>query len=266
MKTRTLLSLVALMLINVLGLTACKKTAEDDFNDANGDTVEKLIDRISIKSDDTDDIKDIVVSYDDLKRVNKIVYDENSHYFIYDEYNNLSKISAEDGLKDINSLFLAPYDMALHAVFDYNYLESGNVLKYDTRGNPVEMEIFDNTLGWDWYTGYYIVKVDTLRAEIEYDTYPNPIFYTLKAGKIIDVLDRVDLSYGSQSAELIKARQLLPYNNIKTITFKNLKGTTQSEIIINTIYDSDKYPTTANIIETSSGGRRSEKLITYFYK
>lgn len=264
MKTKTLMWLTILVFMNAISLTGCKKTTEDEFNDANGDVVLKLIDHIAITSNDFEQVENIIVTYDGQDRVSRIVYGETSHYFVYDENSNLSKITDEGEPRDISELFLSPFDIEL-SLGDGHKATTGNVLKYDPKGNPIEIEIFESFMGWNWGGGYYIIRTDTLTCEIQYDPNPNPTFYTLKAAKIIDALDRVELIFGSQSPEIIKARQLLPYNNIRTMTFKDLNGIPRSEVSINSTYDSDKYPTSANIVVTNSSGSFFH-LVNYYYK
>lgn len=265
MKIKTLTWLSALLIISAFLINGCKKTTEDEFNDANGDVAEKLVHWIEITSDDFNEKERITVSYDGKDRVSSIIYGETTHYFVYDEYSNLSKITDEGEPKDIGELFLSPYDIDL-TVGSGNRVVPGNVLKFDSKGNPIEIEFFENTMSWNYFgSGSFIIKTDTLTCEIIYDPNPNPIFYTLKAAKVVDALDRLELIFGSQSLEIIKAKQLLPYNNIKSMIFKDLNGIPKSEITINSTYDEDKYPTSATVVVTNSSGSFFH-LVNYYYK
>lgn len=98
-----------------------------------------------------------------------------------------------------------------------------------------------------------------------YDPNPNPFFYTFKAAGIIDVLDRVNLNFGISSPTFIKARQLLLYNNISGMFFKDTLGITQFEVHIDYNYNESGYPITANVNAISDRDSSSNTFI-YTYK
>ncbi len=106
---------------------------------------------------------------------------------------------------------------------------------------------------------------EVLTGEIIYDANPNPFFYTLKAAKIIDVLDRVELDFGPQTPSIIKARKLLPFNNITGMIFKDAGGNTKYEVHIEYSYSSDKYPI-SDTVNAFSSEESSTYSVNYSYK
>jgi hypothetical protein len=225
-------------------ISGCKKSTEEEFNAANGDIAQKYIKRLDIISNDASENKTFVVNYDSENKVSSMTDGISGHFFVYDTDNNLSSITDEGGPFNVNDLYQAPYDA----------FETGNVLEYDSKLNPVKIQVYENEY-----------PSDPLIGEIIYDLNPNPFFYTLKAAKIIDVLDRVDLNFGIQSSSIIKARKLLPYNNIKGMIFKDLAGNTKYEVQVDYTYDADKYPTSADVYALSPEKSYSYSA-RYFYK
>ncbi|PKP45418.1 MAG: hypothetical protein CVT94_18100 [Bacteroidetes bacterium HGW-Bacteroidetes-11] len=264
MKNQTKLSLLSFLMLFSLLQLSCRKTVEDEFEDVNGDVAIKYISSIVIVSSDFEKDELISVTYDGEERVSDISYGESIHYMVYDEFDNLSMLTFDGVLSDVSEMYLAPYDILINMHSWSEKARTGDVLKYDSKGNPFQIEIFIDTYQWNW-TNYYVSHTDTLLCEIQYDPNPNPLFYTLKAAGIISVLDQTELIFGSHSPEIIKARQLLPFNNIKTITFKELNGIPKTIININTSYDDDDYPEMATIVVINESGSFLHK-VNYKYK
>ena len=244
MKTKFLILEPVVCLCLLMNMTSCKKSVEEEFNNANGTTAEKYIKRFEIVSNDVSENKTFIVNYDGENRVSSIVEGSSSNVFSYNSTNNLSSVTDNGEQLDINELYQSPYDA----------FETGNVMEYDSKSNPKKIEVYQD--------GY---NSNVLFGEITYDPTPNPFFYTLKAGKIIDVLDRVDLNFGVQSPSLIKAKLLLPYNNIKSMIFKDLTGNTKYDVQINSTYDAKNYPTQATV-SVISPKKSYTYLVKYFYR
>lgn len=236
----TIFTLLAVIMI----LSGCQKSTEEGFNSANGDVAEKYLKRLEISSSVSSENVTIYVNYDNQNRVSSVTDGTVSHFFTYNSNNSLVSVTDEGETLNVSDLYQSPYDA----------FETGNVLDYDNKGNPVRIEWFED--------GYY---ADPLVGEITYDPNPNPFFYTLKAAKIIDVMDRVSLNFGGQGQSIIKARQLLPYNNINGIIFKDLSGNTKYEVHISYTYDADKYPVSAVANAQSTDDSRVYEA-HYFYR
>ena len=226
---------------------SCRKSMEDEFKDVNEDVKEKYLSSIEVISEEFEQNEYINIVYDDNDRISTISYGEDVHYFFYDDNNNLTNVTMENELKNIEDLFLEPFDIVLPTQGNEK-VRTGDVLEYDSKQNPSKIEIFREKYGWIVGTGYGVIITDTLICELLYDPNPNPFFYALKASGIISVLDNVDLIFGVESPKIIQARQLLPYNNIKTITFKDKKNLPVTTIKINSTYDEDGYPDFAQIL------------------
>ena len=177
-------------------------------------------------------------------RVSSITDGNTNAFLNYDTSDNLNSITGNNEIFDIDELYQSPYDA----------FESGEVLEYDKNANPIKIEVYEDGYG-----------SDVLIGNIIYDPNPNPFFYTLKAAGIIDVLDRIDLNFGITNPSIIKARLLLPYNNIRSMIFKNASGITQYEVHIDYNYDEDKYPISA-IVNTLSQNESSTYTLIYKYK
>lgn len=239
-----------LPLIAAFVLSSCSKssTLEEDFEDANGEVVEKLLKQV--RYDNTDQYAEDVTlqfGYNGQSRLSSVSDSDNTRFFNYNTDGALTSITGSDEPFEISELYQAPYDA----------FEEGDVLEYDDNSNPSKIEIFE--------TSNYNDEEEMLIAEISYDSKPNPFFYTLKAGGIIDVLNSVDLDFGITSPSIIKAYKLLPLNNVSSIIIKNLTGQIQSEVHFDSTYDEDGYASNTTVTFLDSDGT-STSYITYSYK
>jgi hypothetical protein len=204
---------------------SCKKSTEE-FTIANGQVAEQFVKRIDIFSSIPSENKSYTINYDGAGRVSSITDGSQSRFFNYASSGSLDKISDGDDALIINNLFQTPYCA----------FEIGDVLEYDNVGNPKRILVYEDGYGSQILTG-----------EIIYDAAPNPFFYTLRAAGLLDVLDRVDLNMRYQSPVIIKARLLLPLNNIIGGIFKNEQGITKYEVHATYQYSSARYPISATI-------------------
>jgi hypothetical protein len=262
MKSINQLFKLSVIITAIVLLQGCKKTTEDEFKEANGDIKEKYLSSIEVISDEFEHTELIHIGYDNANRVIAIQYGNEVHDLIYDD-NNLSYLTIENELQDLENLYLAPHDIIISTSWSRS-IRTGNVLEYDSKLNPSKVEIFSDKRGYLYGTGYYTISTDTLMCDILYDPNPNPIFYTLKAAGFINVLDRVDLVFGVQSPKIIQARQLLPYNNIKSLTFRDKKGLPVTTIKINSTYDTDSYPDFSTILVLDQGFSQVHKVYYYY--
>ncbi|MFA5514350.1 MAG: hypothetical protein WDA17_05505 [Sphaerochaetaceae bacterium] len=224
-------------------LFSCKKSTEDEFNGANGDVAQKYIKRFQV-IENSKESTTFTINYGANNLVSSVSDGNASAFLNFDGANNLTSVTGDEETLDVNELYQSPYDA----------FESGTVLKYDDKGNPVQISVFEDGYGSEVITG-----------NILYDPNPNPFFYTLKAGGVIDMLDRVDLNFGYSNPSIVKARMLLPYNSIKTMIFKDAAGITKYEVQIDYNYDADKYPTSATVTAMSQDGTSTITLL-YTYK
>ena len=234
---------ITAILTLILSLS-CSKSTEEGFNEANGDVVKKYIKQFQIFDNNRGNIS-YTINYGINNKVSSITNGNNTNVFLnYDESNDLKSIIKGSETFNIDELYQSPYDA----------FETGDVLEYDDKGNPVKIEVYEDGNG-----------SNILIGDIIYDPNPNPFYYTLQAAGIIDILDRVDLTFGYSNPSIINAKLLLPYNNIKSMIFKNTSGITQYEVQINYNYGDDKYPISANVI-TLSQYETSTCTLIYNYK
>jgi len=214
-------------------------SVSDEFTDANGNASKKLIKTISTTSaQDPQENKNIILSYTSDGKLNTISDGFETSIFVYDE-GELSNITGGGDNLNTEDLYESPYDA----------FETGYVLIYDENDNPKEIEFYEEEYVYE--TGNFITKVYT--AEVFYDDAPNPYFFTLEAGGIIEVMDDVQLNFSMnpQVPEIVKARSLFPMNNPSQIVYKNEEGELIYTINISYVYDSENYPTSATVINVS---------------
>jgi hypothetical protein len=236
--------LIAILLI---ASSSCKKSLDDEFEEANGEVSEKLISRIVVSSNhDEDQNGTYLFNYDGDNRISSLSDGESNSFFTYDSNDKLTKISSANDPIVMDDLYQTPYDL----------FEDGNVTAYDDNGNPEKVEVYEE----DYYEGEYI-----LYGTITYDPNPNPLYYTMKAGGIIDVLDRINFDIGTPtSPTLVKAKKMLPFNNFKSMIFRNVDGEIETDIQFKTYYDDDGYAELVTITSLNEDGT-SVSTIQYFY-
>ena len=234
-------SLIILLSLSLFTLSCSEDSVTDEFDNANGNVQEKLIESISIISaQDSQENKNISLSYTSDGLLNTISDGVETSIFVYDDNDNLSNITGggNDNL-NIEELYESPYDA----------FETGEVIQYDDNGNPKEIEFYEEE--YDYNTDSYFTKIYT--AEISYDNTHNPYFYTLEAGGIIEVLDDVQLNFSMnpQIPEIVQARLLFPVNNPSQLIYKNEEGEIIYTINVNYSYDNENYPTSATVTAVS---------------
>ena len=91
-----------------------------------------------------------------------------------------------------------------------------------------------------------------MTATISYDDKPNFFFATLESAGIVEILDALDVSFAPNlqaTPEIVKARELMPMNNIVRVEFDIDGSATQSaEINVTYEYDADGYPSKATLV------------------
>lgn len=247
MKNKFLTALAALTLV---GFTSCSDDSSDSFDDANGDVAKKYIKNITTTSSASGtEPTTLTFSYDTAGKITSASDGQSTHIFAY-QNGNLTNISGGDGdVLHIPDLLSSPQD---------GY-EVGDVLEYDSKGNPVKVRVFER----DWDGTIY----QEYNGEITYEDKPNPYYYTLEAAGIIEILDNMDINFSMtpQSEELIKAKKLLPVSNPKKVVIKDEDGNIKKTVVTNYVYNADNYPTSATATETSEYGTWIYTT-TYTYK
>lgn len=234
-------SLIILLSLSLFTLSCSEDSVSDEFDNANGNVQEKLIESISIISaQDSQENKNISLSYTSDGLLNTISDGVETSIFVYDDNDNLSNITGggNDNL-NIEELYESPYDA----------FETGEVIQYDDNGNPEKIEFYEEE--YDFNSNSYFTKIYTV--EISYDNTHNPYFYTLEAGGIIEVLDDVQLNFSMnpQIPEIVQARLLFPVNNPSQLIYKNEEGEIIYTINVNYSYDNENYPTSATVTAVS---------------
>jgi hypothetical protein len=230
----------------------------DDFEDANGggnNVQRKLIENFTITSaNNSEENQNIQIAYTTDGKLNTISNGSGVSIFVYDNAGNLETITGSGNSSGINlaqDVYQSPYEVS-----------EAQVLEYDSNGNPFRIlfyqEEYDYTT-WSYVTREYI-------ATVTYDNAPNPFFHTLEAGGIIDALQQSQVNFTAvpQSAELVQASLLLPFNNPSQIIYRDENDEIVYTINGNYTYDSDNYPTSATI--SASGNSDSNVYsISYTY-
>jgi len=219
-------------------LTSCnEESVSDDFEEVNGDVAVKLMESISVSdAEDSSDNTTVTMYYTNDGKLNTISDGSETNVFVYDNDNKLTRITSDGDNLNMEELYESPYD-----AFD-----TGEVVEYDDNNNPKKIEFLVEECIDDYWCDEYEVKIYT--AELSYDDAHNPFYHTFNAGGIIDVLDNVELNFGSsQSPEIVKVKDLFPMNNLSQIIYKNEEGDPLVSLNINFSYDDENYPTSATI-------------------
>ncbi|RZJ71260.1 hypothetical protein [Flavobacterium sp.] len=225
-------------------LTACGS----DDNPSPVTSTEKYIASVQTFSSD-DDPQSLTVTYNAQGKVTGVNDGSESHGLNYASNGDLDNVTGSDPFS-ISELYQDPY----------NGYEIGDVVAYDSKGNPTELRLFERD-----YDGTII---EEYKGFITYDSEPNPFYYTLKAAGIIEVLENVQLNFSSapQSEELIMAKKLLFVNNPKTFVVKHQNGTIASQVTASYTYDADGYATSGVFNSSNEEGESSSSSATYTYR
>lgn len=248
---------ITFLLASLCFMNCSDSSTSEEFEDVNGDIKDKLIQSISVISPQEleEEVKiDLVYNTDgSLSTIND---GEDLTLFVYEGTELVTITGGGSSGSSLNSEEFSgsPYDA----------FGTGDVKDYDDNGNPIEIVFFEE--GYDYNSNEYTTHEFT--AIVSYDDAPNAYYATLKAAGIIDILDGIELNFGlnMQSSELIKAKQLLPMNNISRIEYRNELGELDFTVDFNYVYDEDNYPTSATIRGFSvDGSDDSSVLLTYTY-
>ncbi|MGB6151680.1 MAG: hypothetical protein WBG48_06785 [Pricia sp.] len=234
---------------------SCDKSSSDEFDEVNQNAKVKLISSVSLASaQDTNENEKVNFSYDDKLRLSSINTGADSSEFVYDEQGltDVTGDEAEDNF-DVEALYKSPYDA----------FESGDVVEYDDNKNPSKILFFEEA--YDYESGEVLNM--QYSAELTYEDTPSVYFHTLKAAGVIDVLDKVRLNFAMepQAQEILKARTLLPNNNISKITYKDEEGAVMFEITTAYTYDADDYPTQVKVTSKSFEDTQESETFTMNY-
>ena len=218
-------------------ISCSKESVSDDFEEVNGDVAVKLMESISVSdTEDSSENTTVTMYYTNDGKLNTISDGSETNVFVYDNDNKLTRITSDGDNLNMEELYESPYD-----AFD-----TGEVVEYDDNNNPKKIEFLVEECIDDCWDDEYEVKIYT--AELSYDDAHNPFYHTFNAGGIIDVLDNVELNFGSsQSPEIVKVKDLFPMNNLSQIIYKNEEGDPLVSLNINFSYDQENYPTSATI-------------------
>lgn len=242
----------------ILLITACGSSASEDFEGINGQVKKKRLKTISAVDE-------------------QVGNEKMTAQFIYDSDNKLINVSATKAVdaalinysNDGTIIKLAngsdPYEsISIEELYKspYELYETGEVIEYDSNKNPSKVLFKQNE--YNYITDKYTVENYT--AEMVYDDKPNLYFYTLESAGLIDVLDGVNINIGinTKAPELIKARALLPVNNLVRALYKDADDNIIGTLDIEYTYDVDGYPIKGNGNGISDSGSVNVE-VTYSY-
>jgi len=244
---------VASFLFASIGLlTGCSSddnTATDDFMDVNGSVPVRLIERIQTQSAQSGEENiTFEATYDSDDRLTTVSNGEETSFFVY-ENDELATVTGEGDPLNTSELYQSPYDA----------FEVGEVLQYDSNGNPSSVLLMED----DGFGG-----VEEFTASLTYDNAPNPFFYTMRAGRIIEVLDNVELEFSMapQPSEIVLARMLFPVNNLSGMVIRNEENEVVYQLNGDFVYDADEYPTSATFTAVSEEEGTSVYTVAFTYK
>lgn len=212
-----------------------ESTVTDDFENANGTVTKKYIESIQYLNDE--DQNPIEMTYNEDGSLKQVSDGTETTTLIYED----QSLVESDGVLPISvtSVVAAPIDF-----------ENANVLEYDDNGNPIVLEILESYE--DYVDGEEVIVETVVTATISYDDKPNFFFATLEAAGIVEMLDALDISFSPSlqaTPEIVKARELMPMNNIVRVEFDFDGSATQSaEINVTYEYDADGYPSKATLV------------------
>ena len=249
------LSIFSLALL--LFISCSSDSTTDQFMDDNPNAVARLITSISvISAQDSSENSNIVITYDGDNRVTNVSDGTDSAILAYSN-DNLANVASDGETFAIEELYESPYDA----------FETGEVINYNSAGNPVNLRFFETE--YDWETNSDVTT--EYRAEIFYDNQPNPYFYTVQAAGGIEVMDNVELNFSANptAPEIVQARMLFPSKNIRKIEYMDLEGNLIADVELDFVYNSDDYPTSGSITateyNTEDGNQVSIYAISYTY-
>ena len=135
----------------------------------------------------------------------------------------------------------------------YEAYEIGEVLTFDSKGNPSELELKNED---DPST--------FIKAVITYDNNPNAYYSTLEAAGLIDLFDDIRFQF-APSGDIQTMRKLVAVNNPTSIVI-TADNTQLATVTISYTYDSNNYPTSATLVAVNDDGDTETMMSTYVYK
>lgn len=237
------------LLFIYVGLFTFSCSSDDDgFVDANGNVSKKYISKMISTGEGETNISTVL--YNAEGKVISASDGESTKQFSYDNNGKLSKISGGG-----NNLLMSEVFSTI-----YEGYKIGDVLEYDSKGNPIVVELYED----DYWSGDRIVHI----ATINYDDKPFAFYYTLDAAGIIEALNNTRLNFvglNAAPAEAIMAKLLLPVNNPYRGVVKDENNQEILSIDVSYDYADDKYPNSATVIVNEEGYVKTYST-TYEYK
>lgn len=237
----------------LFALISCSN--DDGYTDEHANQAKKYITKMeSVIDGNTENVilnynnNGKIVSYTDGREIGILSYDNNGE---------LAYISGDGDQLIMDEVFSEIHDA----------YELGKVLRYDAKGNPIELELKDSHWEWDEVNYDYHEVIEINKAYITYDDKPYFMYNTLDAAGIIRALDKTRLNFNLNitAQDLIIAKTLLPVNNVSKIEVKDSNNRLMQKITLSYDYSSDNYP--ASIFMTSvADGEVEAKTINITYK
>ncbi len=221
----------------------------DDFMDVNGSVPVRLIESITTQSaQSSEENIALQATYDGDDRLTTVSNGEETSFFVY-ENDELATVTGEGDPLNTSELYQSPYDA----------FEVGEILEYDSNGNPSRILFLEED-----FEG----EIEEFTATLSYDNTPNPFFYTMRAGRIIEVLDNVELEFSMapQPSEIVLARMLFPVNNLSGMVIRNESNEIVYQLNADFVYDADDYPTSGTFTAISDEDGTSVYTAAFTYK
>ncbi|UPQ80040.1 hypothetical protein M0M57_04190 [Flavobacterium azooxidireducens] len=210
-------------------------SSDDGFENANGSVDKKYVTKTTTTGNGDSNVS--TVTYDTNKKVLTASDGEQIKYFTYRSDGSLEKISGGG-----DNLFTSEVISTI-----YDAYEIGDILQYDSNGNPTVLELYED----DYWSGERYVYT----ATISYDDKPFTFYHTLDAAGIIDVLNSTQLNFGMapSSPEIIMAKLLLPVNNPYRAIIKDEDNVEIGRVEVSYNYGTDKYPISSTVVINDDG-------------
>ena len=249
MKNLKVASFLFVSAILLVGCGSDDDSVTDDFMEVNGSVPVRLIENITTQSAQIGEENLVLdATYDTNDRLTTVTNGEETSFFVY-ENNELITVTGEGDPLNTSELYQSPYDA----------FEVGEILEYDSNGNPSRVLFLDEDFDGE---------VIELTATLSYDDTPNPFFFTMRAGGLIEVLDNVELEFSiaPQPSDIVLARMLFPVNNLSGMVIRDENNEIVYQLNADFVYDADEYPTSGTFTAISEEEGTSVYTAVFTYK
>ena len=225
---------LATLIISFALVTSCQEDLNDQFNNANPNSILKYITRLETENEDgyspnvsidfTYDNNNRVITIED--RLNESNSTDPEASIVYSSSGAPETAINSNGTYDFSQLYESPYD----------FTEAVSIVDYDSNGNPQKLETFSDGIG-----------SDIIVITISYDNNPYPLFPMMESSGLLELGDNMDFGFYPIGSPFLNLRDLVPFNNPTYIEFREKNGPAVSEVYITYTYDQDGYALEAEV-------------------